>query len=99
MVPFILVDGTVYQCCGLTEGNQRRLVAPHTLGNVFDKPFNEIWKSREYNELRKMINKNQVPDICHLYRECTMYDAGPPLKMRDDCEIRVKQRAAGSRNE
>lgn len=98
MVPFILVDGTVYQCCGLTEGNQRRLVAPHTLGNVFDKPFSEIWNSRKFTELRKMLNKNQAPELCHLYRECTMYDAGPPLKTRDDCEIRVKQRAAGSRN-
>ena len=34
LVPFILVDGTVYPCCALTEGNQRKCVRPQALGNV-----------------------------------------------------------------
>jgi len=56
----ILADGTVAPCCIDVEG---RL----PLGNVLEQPFDEIWNSKTYNNLRRQHLKNTIPGnvICH----------------------------------
>ena len=81
-VPFITVDGTVYPCCGLTEGNQRRLIDRSAFGNIFNNSFRDIWKGEGYRDLRYKISKGQSPDICRLYRPCTSFRTGPALYER-----------------
>ncbi len=78
-VPFITVDGTVYPCCGLTEGNQRKWIDPHAFGNIFERPFREIWLGEGYRDLKRKISIGQSPDICRLYRPCTSFNTGPAL--------------------
>jgi len=72
-VPFITVDGTVYPCCSLTEGNIRHLIKPYTLGNVFKQDFKEIWHSEKFKNFRDMINKAKYPWLCCGPRECSLY--------------------------
>ena len=73
LVPFILVDGTVYPCCALTEGNQRRHVKPHALGNVFERPFREIWNSPRYVNFRRALRMGKAPFLCRVVRECPAF--------------------------
>ena len=73
LVPFILVDGTVYPCCALTEGNQRKCVKPHALGNVFETPFREIWDSPRYRSFRRALRLGRAPFLCHVVRECPAF--------------------------
>lgn len=87
LVPFILVDGTVYPCCVLTEGNQRRFVKPHALGNVFERPFREIWDSPRYRNFRKVLRMGRAPFLCHVVREC-------PAFRTEDRRTRAKEKAS-----
>jgi len=76
-VPFITVDGTVYPCCSLTEGNIRQLVKPHTLGNVLKEDFGEIWHSAKFKNFRNMIHAGKGPWLCCGPRECSLYGCKP----------------------
>ena len=67
------MDGTVYPCCALTEGNQRPIVKPHALGNVFERPFREIWNSKRYKNFRRALRMGKVPFLCHVARECPAF--------------------------
>jgi len=87
LVPFILVDGTVYPCCALTEGNQRKQVKPHALGNVFEKPFREIWDSPRYRNFRKVLRMGKAPFLCRVVREC-------PAFRTEEGHLRAKERAS-----
>ncbi len=80
IVPFLTVDGVVYPCCALTEGNMRSLVDPHAFGNVFEKDFKDIYNSSKFVKFREMLNNKQVPPLCHLYRDCTEIKTGPALR-------------------
>jgi len=72
-VPFITVDGSVYPCCSITEGNIRHLVKPHALGNVLEQHFREIWYSQNFKDFRRMFREGKVPWICYGPRECPIY--------------------------
>jgi len=69
-VPFITVDGTVYPCCALTEGNQRGKIEPYCMGNIFETPFRELWNGPRYRRLKEMLRRNEVPPVCNMFREC-----------------------------
>lgn len=73
LVPFILVDGTVYPCCALTEGNQRSKIRPLAMGNILEVPFKDIWQSKRFRELRQMLRRGDAPLVCYRFRECTAY--------------------------
>jgi len=75
-VPFITVDCVVYPCCALTEGNQRKAVEKFALGNIFKTPFKEMWYSKRFREVRRMINQNKAPVFCYWPRECPQFDTG-----------------------
>jgi len=64
IMPFIFVTGHVTPCCGQNEANQREWQKNNSLGNVFEKPFKEIWYSLEYKKMRKMIRENKCPKQC-----------------------------------
>lgn len=72
-VPFITVEGTVYPCCALTEGNQRGKIEPHCMGNIFETPFREMWRGPRYRLLREMLRRNEVPPVCNMFRECNAF--------------------------
>jgi radical SAM protein with 4Fe4S-binding SPASM domain len=55
-------DGNVAPCCFDKD-------ARHLLGNIKNRSFREIWRSREYNDFRRMIlKKRKTVEIC---RNCT----------------------------
>ena len=39
-------------------------------GNIFEKPFNEIWNSPSYQEFRRKLRSDTPPEICI---DCTSY--------------------------
>ncbi|MEK6906841.1 MAG: SPASM domain-containing protein [Nanoarchaeota archaeon] len=71
IMPFIFVTGHVTPCCGQNEANQREWQKKMSLGNVFEKPFREVWYSPKYINLRKIIRSNKCPKECAL---CPAYD-------------------------
>jgi len=66
MEPYIMMRGYVVPCCSVLMSNRREWLREHSLGNVFDKPFNDIWYSERYKAFRKLINRPQgkVPLLC-----------------------------------
>ena len=59
----IFSNGAVVPCCYDFDAKLK-------IGNILEKPFNEIWNSPAYQELRKRIfyNKDSIPRC----RECTI---------------------------
>jgi MoaA/NifB/PqqE/SkfB family radical SAM enzyme len=74
-VPFICVDGNVYPCCTLTEGNVRHLIQSNTMGNVFENDFHEIWSSEKYNDLRNKLHDGKCPVICNEFKPCMLFNS------------------------
>ena len=95
-VPFITVDGVVYPCCGLTEGNQRKFIDKAAFGNIFTAPFRKIWNGEGYKDLKTKISKNEPPDICRLYRPCTSFKTGPALMQKPIDAVSKNDAAAQS---
>ncbi len=62
---YITVDGFVTPCC--IHGSD-----PHVInfGNIFEKPFHEIWNNIEYQAFRKSLKSDVPPEICI---GCTSY--------------------------
>lgn len=64
-VPFILVDGSVYPCCALTEGNRRRKIQPYVPGNVLKEDFHTLWQTGgKYRQIIEQTNAGIAPKIC-----------------------------------
>ncbi len=83
----ILSNGDVVPCCYDFSAEKK-------VGNVFEKPFREIWNSPAYGELRRIIlyEKDSVP-IC---RECTInykFSEGGFIPEAHDFNVGVKERA------
>jgi len=68
--PFILVTGHVQPCCVINEANKRDFQKKYAVGNVFEKPFPEIWNN-QYKSCRQAIREGYVPAIC---RPCRVFD-------------------------
>ena len=62
--PFIFVTGDVIPCCAGNEANGREYQKKTSLGNIFEKPFKEIWAGERYRQLRVMIRKGKLPSPC-----------------------------------
>jgi len=64
IMPFIFANGNITPCCGQNEVNQRDWQHKTSLGNALKKPFHEIWYSKKYKKIRKMIRENKCPPEC-----------------------------------
>jgi len=68
--PLVLVTGHLMPCCITSEANARDHQKKYSLGNVFEKSFAEIWKSKEFYEFRKKLLEGKLPAIC---KNCRVY--------------------------
>ncbi len=68
--PLITWNGDVIPCCYDTD-------AEYTLGNVFERPFPDIYWSREYAKMRKRMKAMTLP-LC----ETCKYVVGPEIEVR-----------------
>ena len=71
IMPFIFATGHVTPCCANNEANRRDFQKATALGNVYEKPFKEIWNGEKFEDLRKKLSKNQIPRVCSY---CSVYD-------------------------
>jgi MoaA/NifB/PqqE/SkfB family radical SAM enzyme len=62
-MPYIFPSGDVIACCQQNEQNRRWWQRENSLGNVFEKPFREIWMDKPYVELRKKLRENYYPPL------------------------------------
>ena len=71
--PYIMMGGYVMPCCAVLQNNDRDFLRKYSLGNIFEKPFSEIWYSEAYRKFRKIIPqaKAPVPVLC---KSCRAYD-------------------------
>ena len=62
---YITVEGFVTPCC--LHGSDPNVI---NFGNIFEKPFYEIWNNIEYQEFRRRLKSQTPPEIC---AGCTSY--------------------------
>ena len=70
IMPFIFATGHVVSCCATNEANRRDFQKETSFGNVFEKPFREIWNSNAYKDFRRSIRRGIAPVQC---RNCPIY--------------------------
>jgi MoaA/NifB/PqqE/SkfB family radical SAM enzyme len=71
MMPFIFATGHVIPCCANNEANRREFQKETSLGNVFEKSFNDIWYGEKYTKLKKLLSENKIPKACSY---CNIYN-------------------------
>lgn len=59
--PYIMMGGYVMPCCAVLQSNNRDFLKKHSLGNILEKTFEEIWFSERYKGFREMIPKANLP--------------------------------------
>lgn len=74
-MPFIFATGHVVPCCAGNEANRRDFQKEHSLGNVFEKSFKDIWNGEAYRGFRRMLRKGEVPIQC---KDCPIFDVRKP---------------------
>ncbi len=64
--PYITVTGHVVPCCAILMSNNREYIRSHSLGNILEQPWREIWGSPRYRELRRAVPdmSKPVPLLC-----------------------------------
>jgi MoaA/NifB/PqqE/SkfB family radical SAM enzyme len=64
--PYIMMGGFVVSCCSVLMSNRRPFLRANAFGNIFEKPFKDIWRSDRYRKFRRMVPKNrgEVPIFC-----------------------------------
>ena len=64
--PYIMMGGYVLPCCALLMSNRRDFLRKYSFGNIFEKPFKEIWYSERYKKFRQMVPRKTgpVPILC-----------------------------------
>ncbi len=55
---FIAANGDVVPCCTIADSGIAKM------GNVFEQPFERIWNSEAYQDLRECLRINSVPAYC-----------------------------------
>jgi radical SAM protein with 4Fe4S-binding SPASM domain len=68
---YICANGDVVPCCVIADSETVKL------GNVFEKPFKEIWNSEPYQQFRQRIRNHDLPSYC---RNC--YSDPPPAQQQ-----------------
>jgi len=66
----ILADGTTHPCCVICESKYKNdFKDKNYLDNISNKSFKELWGGEKFNNLRKAIIENKLPEECSFY--CT----------------------------
>jgi len=56
---YIFNDGSVFPCCEVTQRRiPREKMMQFAIGNAIETPFEKIWNSKEYQDLRDGITKD-----------------------------------------
>lgn len=55
---YLDVVGNVVPCCRIGDARVS------CMGNINEKPFADIWNSKDYREFRKLHRENRIPKIC-----------------------------------
>ena len=71
IMPFIFATGHVIPCCSGNEAGHRDFQKDHSLGNVFEQSFQDIWYGQRYKRLREMLGQGKIPLPC---TNCCLYD-------------------------
>jgi radical SAM protein with 4Fe4S-binding SPASM domain len=64
IMPFIFVTGHVIPCCAENEKNDREFQKKHSMGNIFEQPFKEIWYGEKYAKFREDLFSGKIPVQC-----------------------------------
>jgi radical SAM protein with 4Fe4S-binding SPASM domain len=73
-MPYIFPDGTVISCCCMNLQGRRWWQRETKMGNIFEKPFREIWRDKPYTTLRNNLwakKPNEAHEVCKM---CNIYD-------------------------
>jgi MoaA/NifB/PqqE/SkfB family radical SAM enzyme len=64
--PFVLVNGNVISDCAILMQHSKAVLNTYSFGNVFERPFMEIWNSPQYRVFRKLVVSpdGKVPKSC-----------------------------------
>lgn len=73
--PYLMIGGYVLPCCAVLMSNKRPFLRKYSFGNLYQKPFKEIWMSERYKRFRQSVPKKHgaVPILC---QGCRAYDTG-----------------------
>lgn len=74
LMPYIFPDGTIIPCCCMNEQNRRWWQREHSMGNIFDTPFREIWEGERYKKLRTNLRNKKIPDASAMCAICNIND-------------------------
>jgi radical SAM protein with 4Fe4S-binding SPASM domain len=70
---FVAHNGDVHPCC----------IADVAMGNIFETPFEEIWRGEAYQTFREKLRSTDPPEICWHCRR-TIWNNPRPLEMLTD---------------
>jgi len=73
IMPFIFVTGHVIPCCSGNEAGHRDFQKEHSLGNIFEQSFKDIWYGQKHKRLRETLRQGKIPTPCS---NCCLYDTG-----------------------
>lgn len=73
-MPYFFPDGTVIPCCCMNEQNRRQWQREHSMGNVFQKPFREIWNDTPYKTLRSNLWTKHIKEASPMCAMCNIND-------------------------
>lgn len=71
--PYFMIGGYVLPCCGVLMSNRRDYLRKYALGNIYEKPFREIWDSEAYRALRASVPRREGP-LHPLCVDCRSFD-------------------------
>lgn len=77
----IKYNGDVIACCWFREGEQYvENGDARTLGNVFETPLKDIWRSPEYDMARAIVNDPRKADGCSASKDNFCYGCSMPYR-------------------
>jgi MoaA/NifB/PqqE/SkfB family radical SAM enzyme len=74
LMPYIFCDGDIISCCCMNEQNRRYWQRETRMGNIFEKPFREIWYDKPYATMRQKLNEKKPLEAHPVCEICNIYD-------------------------
>jgi MoaA/NifB/PqqE/SkfB family radical SAM enzyme len=61
---FVTYDGYVHPCCYTTQTGDRKAQNGRSLGNLLERPFEDIWNAPVYAAFREKMGRGVLPSQC-----------------------------------